>query len=169
MPLSWAGELGPAADEGRDGEIRGPDHRDRRRPGPEAGQGGDVGERSWPRRRRGHSLGSGWAPARLWFLPAPLGVCSPRQEGVPLSKFTRSAVSNGTRLHQDRTIDPRGGDARRLRDLVYALGEEVGGFDALGEGDRWAVRSAAALLCVWSSCRRRWPAARRSMPIFSSG
>ena len=63
-----------------------------------------------------------------------------------MSKFTRSAVSNGTRLHQDQKIDPRRGEARRLKDLDYALGDEVGGFDALGEGDRWAVRSAAALL-----------------------
>jgi hypothetical protein len=57
----------------------------------------------------------------------------------------RSVVSNG-RLHLNRVADGRTAHARRLKDLIFALGEEVGGFDTLGEGDRWAVRSAAALI-----------------------
>ena len=62
-----------------------------------------------------------------------------------MTGFSRSAVSNGRRLHQDRSIDGRKGAARRFRDLTVSLGADVGGFDSLSEADRGLVRTAAML------------------------
>ena len=57
-----------------------------------------------------------------------------------MSKFTRSAVSNGTRLHQILPTDLRSGARLAAsRTCVWLCATEVGGFDALGEGDRWAA------------------------------
>jgi hypothetical protein len=54
---------------------------------------------------------------------------------------TRSAISNGTRLHQN--VDQRSSSARRYRDLVAAFEDEIGG--DLSEAERGLVRQAATL------------------------
>jgi hypothetical protein len=61
----------------------------------------------------------------------------------PLSS-TRSAVTNGSRLHA-KGIDGRTRDARRFRDLVTSFSESLGGEAALSEADKTLVRNAAAL------------------------
>jgi hypothetical protein len=57
------------------------------------------------------------------------------------SPATRSAVSNGTRLHQK--VDARSAGARRFRDLIRAYEDEVGG--TLTESEMALVRQSAAL------------------------
>jgi hypothetical protein len=54
---------------------------------------------------------------------------------------TRSAISNGSRLHQK--VDARSSGARRFRDLVRAFSADLG--DDLSEADLAMVRTAAAL------------------------
>jgi len=65
---------------------------------------------------------------------------------MPRAAFARSAVSNGTRLHQDGSIDGRTAAARRFRDLTLSLAKEAGGMESLSEGQRALVRSAASLM-----------------------
>lgn len=62
---------------------------------------------------------------------------------LPL-RTTRSAVTNGSRLHA-KGIDGRTRDARRFRDLVASFSESLGGESALSEAERALVRNAAGL------------------------
>jgi hypothetical protein len=48
----------------------------------------------------------------------------------------RSAVSNGTRLFCVDGLDGRSQTARRFRDLVEAIGNDLGGVNHLSEGAR---------------------------------
>jgi hypothetical protein len=63
---------------------------------------------------------------------------SPVARHLPTS---RSAISNGTRLHQN--ADERSAGARRFRDLIAAFSADLGG--DLSEADLAMVRTAAAL------------------------
>jgi hypothetical protein len=57
----------------------------------------------------------------------------------------RSAVSNGTRLFCVDGLDGRSQTARRFRDLVEGMGNDLGGSDRLSEGQRQLIRRAATL------------------------
>ncbi|HEY8006083.1 MAG TPA: hypothetical protein VIE66_04605 [Methylocella sp.] len=57
----------------------------------------------------------------------------------------RSSVSNGTRLFAVAGLDGRTQTARRFRDLVETITNDLGGPDLLSEGQRQLVRSAASL------------------------
>lgn len=54
----------------------------------------------------------------------------------------RSAVSNGTHLLEG--VDHRSASARRFRDLAKAFAADLGGLNALSEGEKALVRQAAA-------------------------
>lgn len=62
----------------------------------------------------------------------------------PRARATRSALTNGRRLH---LVRPSGWtvEGRRFQDLVEALTEERGGHDALDTGRREAIRMYALL------------------------
>jgi ribosomal protein L12E/L44/L45/RPP1/RPP2 len=68
-------------------------------------------------------------------------MCARRQPPAYQAPTTRSAVSNGSRLHQ--TGDARSAGARRFRDLVAAFSADLG--SNLSESDLAMVRTAAAL------------------------
>ena len=57
----------------------------------------------------------------------------------------RSAVSNGTRLFCVDGLDGRSQTARRFRDLVETIGNDLGGVDHLSEGQKQLARRAATL------------------------
>jgi hypothetical protein len=57
----------------------------------------------------------------------------------------RSAVSNGTKLFCVDNLDGRSQTARRFRDLVEGMGNDLGGSDRLSEGQRQLIRRAATL------------------------
>ena len=57
----------------------------------------------------------------------------------------RSAVSNGTRLFCVDDLDGRSQTARRFRDLVEGMGNDLGGSDRLSEAQRQLIRRAATL------------------------
>src|ERR1700730_13089884 len=57
----------------------------------------------------------------------------------------RSAVSNGTKLFCVDGLDGRSQTARRFRDLVEGMGNDLGGSDRLSEGQRQLIRRAATL------------------------
>ena len=57
----------------------------------------------------------------------------------------RSAVSNGTRLFCVDGLDGRTQTARRFRDLVEVIGNDLGGADRLSEGQKQLIRRAATL------------------------
>lgn len=65
----------------------------------------------------------------------------PRFAGPPAT--ARAAVSNGTRILNG--VDGRSAIARRYRDLVAALADELGGEAGLNEPQRIMVRQAAGL------------------------
>ena len=60
------------------------------------------------------------------------------------SRTTRSAVSNGSRLHAGE-VDGRTADARRFRDITAEITSDLGGSDTLSEGQRQLARRAAML------------------------
>ena len=60
-------------------------------------------------------------------------------------KTTRSAVTNGTRLHLAGVVDGRSAEARRFKDLIHAYAEGLGGESALNPAQTALVRQAAAL------------------------
>jgi hypothetical protein len=68
-------------------------------------------------------------------------MCSRRAPPAYQAPHTRSAVSNGTRLHAK--ADARSASARRFRDLIRAYTDEVG--SDLSESELALVRQAAAL------------------------
>ena len=57
----------------------------------------------------------------------------------------RSAVSNGTRLFCVDGLDSRSQTARRFRDLVETIGNDLGSVDHLSEGQKQLIRRAATL------------------------
>ncbi len=57
----------------------------------------------------------------------------------------RSAVSNGTKLFCVDGLDGRSQTARRFRDLVETIGNDLGGADHLSEGQKQLIRRAATL------------------------
>ena len=57
----------------------------------------------------------------------------------------RSAVSSGTRLFCVDGLDGRSQTARRFRDLVETIGNDLGGVDHLSEGQKQLIRRAATL------------------------
>ncbi|MBC6714698.1 hypothetical protein H9Q09_00670 [Aurantimonas sp. DM33-3] len=60
------------------------------------------------------------------------------------SSAARAAVSNGTRLLSG--VDGRSASARRFRDLVRSLSDELGGEASLTEPQRAMVRHAAGVM-----------------------
>ena len=60
------------------------------------------------------------------------------------SRTTRSAVSNGSRLHGGE-VDGRTADARRFRDITAEIASDLGGSDGMSEAQRQLVRRAAML------------------------
>jgi hypothetical protein len=68
-------------------------------------------------------------------------MCSHRKPIVATSKRSRSAVTNGSRIHQNG--DARSSSARRFRDLIAAFSADLG--DNLSEADLAMVRTAAGL------------------------
>src|SRR6202047_338332 len=57
----------------------------------------------------------------------------------------RPAVSNGTRLFCVDGLDGRSQTARRFRDLVETIGNDLGGVDHLSEGQKQARRGLGLL------------------------
>ena len=68
-------------------------------------------------------------------------MCARRAPLVAKATRTRSAVSNGSKLHQN--VDARSAGARRFRDLVASFAADLG--DNLSESDMALVRTAAGL------------------------
>lgn len=60
------------------------------------------------------------------------------------SSTVRSAVTNGRRIANG--LDGRTVAARRFRDLIVSLAADLGGLDALNEGERALIRNAAAMV-----------------------
>ncbi len=65
-----------------------------------------------------------------------------RAEFAGRAANNRAAVSNGSRLLAG--IDGRSADARRYRDVAFALADNLGGDDKLSEAERALIRQAAA-------------------------
>ena len=61
-------------------------------------------------------------------------------------KAFRSALTNGSSLFADSTLDERSAWARRFRDLLALLTSDLGGTDALSEAEKALVRRAAMLI-----------------------
>ena len=57
----------------------------------------------------------------------------------------RSSVTNGSRLFAVAGLDGRTQTARRFRDLVEVMTNDLGGADLLSEGQRQLIRRAASL------------------------
>ena len=57
----------------------------------------------------------------------------------------RSSVSNGSRLFAVAGLDGRTQTARRFRDLIEEISNDLGGSDRLSEGQRQLIRRAASL------------------------
>jgi hypothetical protein len=68
-------------------------------------------------------------------------MCSRRLPPAYRAPATRSAITNGSRVHQN--VDHRSSSARRYRDLFAAFEAEIGG--TLTEAERGLVRQAATL------------------------
>jgi hypothetical protein len=68
-------------------------------------------------------------------------MCSRRSPPAYQHPTTRSAVTNGSRIHVG--VDHRSASARRYRDLIAAFEAEIGG--TLTEAERGLVRQAATL------------------------
>jgi hypothetical protein len=60
------------------------------------------------------------------------------------SRTTRSAVSNGSRLHAGE-VDGRSEAARRFRDVLSEIVSDLGGGETLSEGQRQLARRAAMM------------------------
>lgn len=59
-------------------------------------------------------------------------------------RSTRSAVSNGSRLHLSE-VDGRTAEARRFRDIMAEIVSDLGGADLLSEGQRQLARRASMM------------------------
>jgi hypothetical protein len=66
-----------------------------------------------------------------------------RAESTPRPASTRSAVSNGKRLHVEAPGD--GAWSRRFRDLLAEIVSDLGGPDHLSEGQRQLARRCATI------------------------
>src|SRR5271165_5756399 len=64
---------------------------------------------------------------------------------VSPSPATRSAVSNGSQLFVDSTVDGRSKEARRFRDVLAEIVSDLGGADHLSEGQRQLARRCALM------------------------
>ncbi len=67
---------------------------------------------------------------------------------------TRSAVSNGSRMHP-KGVDGRSTQARRFKDLVTSFAAGLGDDASLNEVDRALIRNAAALTVQCERLQRR--------------
>jgi hypothetical protein len=83
---------------------------------------------------RGHAMSVGMENAAETTTPVP-----GRQ------RAHRSAISNGTKLFCVDGLDGRSQTAMRFRDLVEAIGNDLGGVDHLSEGQKQLARRAATL------------------------
>jgi hypothetical protein len=83
---------------------------------------------------RGHAISVGMENAAETIAPV-----ASRQ------RAHRSAVSNGTRLFCVDGLDGRSQTARRFRDLIEGMGNDLGGSDRLSEGQKQLIRRAATL------------------------
>jgi hypothetical protein len=63
----------------------------------------------------------------------------------PKQRAHRSSVSNGSRLFAVAGLDGRTQTARRFRDLIEEISNDLGGSDLLSEGQRQLIRRAASL------------------------
>ena len=63
-------------------------------------------------------------------------------------RFARSAVANGTRLFQLESIDQRSGLARRYRDIIAEVTNDLGGPDLLSEIQRQLIRCCSAFAVI---------------------
>jgi hypothetical protein len=76
----------------------------------------------------------------IWLdltMPADATLTAPRAPAI------RSRISNGSQLLNG--VDGRSAQARRYRDLVIALADDLGGPDVLSEADKALVRQAAGM------------------------
>jgi hypothetical protein len=64
---------------------------------------------------------------------------------APKQRAHRSSVSNGSRLFAVAGLDGRTQTARRFRDLIEEISNDLGGPDLLSEGQRQLIRRAASL------------------------
>ena len=83
-----------------------------------------------------------------------------RLRAVSVSKTNRSAMANGSTILSD--VDGRSTEARRFRDLVINLAEDLGGLAGLSEHDAALVRHAATLMMQSEGMQR---AAVRGEPV----
>jgi hypothetical protein len=77
----------------------------------------------------------------------------------PQSKVTSEARRGVTRFIEGG--DKRGPIARRFRDLVAEITNDLGGPSELSENQRQIVRRISSL-SVWCESQERWPMVRRS-------
>src|ERR1700730_17943534 len=63
----------------------------------------------------------------------------------------RSSVSNGSKLFAVTGLDGRSQTARRFRDLVEFMTNDLGGEDLLSEGQKQIIRRAATLAIMAES------------------
>jgi hypothetical protein len=61
------------------------------------------------------------------------------------SPTTRSAVSNGSQLFIGDAIDGRSKEARRFRDVLAQILDDLGGVERLSEGQKQLARRAALM------------------------
>jgi hypothetical protein len=75
--------------------------------------------------------------------PRSVPVARSTRSRSAASPRSRSAVSNGKRLH----VDPHGDTkwARRFRDVLVEIVSDLGGPDALSEGQRQLARRATTI------------------------
>ena len=76
----------------------------------------------------------------------------------PSLASTRSAVTNGSMIFAD--IDHRSAWMRRLRDLITAHTNDLGGHDLLSEAERVLVRRASMLCLQLELMEHRWATER---------
>ena len=80
-----------------------------------------------------------------------------RKASAPTLACLRSAVSNGSSLFLD-TFDKRGAWARRLRDLIADHISDLGGTDAISNGEKLLVRRVAMLALQLELMEQRFAA-----------
>ncbi len=96
------------------------------------------------------------------FAVSPTGrkVTAATLTQQPTAPSTRSAVSNGKRLHVERPGDTAW--ARRFKDVLYQVIADLGGADTLSEGQKQLARRAATL-CI--TCERMEGKAAAGQPF----
>lgn len=68
----------------------------------------------------------------------------------------RSALTNGSSLFVDKSLDQRSTICRRLRDLIALHVQDLGGEDNISEAEQRLIRRAAMLTLQLELIEQRW-------------